>query len=396
MKRKSRSGKRREPWPAFYLIACALAAAAIISVLALDFINWTTGERSYVFRTGAKKPAPAAKVQPPPARPLGQALEDGLIASGVARDSLRLAEAPDGLPLVEVRLPAKAYPAAEKELEKWLRREKIRIEEKKKQAVDDGTEYRWLARRADGQAGWIQFFCPAETAVAPAPAARTVRGQVALIMDDMGNNPDALEALLGLKEPVTISVLPYSRFAAETARTAHDNNLEVLVHVPLESLNNHDAKEDSQGLILASMSSGEIVQAVEDAVARVPYADGVNNHMGSKFTADRALMRTLLEPLKRKGLFFVDSRTTAQTVGYGEALRLGVPSVERDVFLDADADRSLIKSRLIELFRAARKKGRAVGICHPFPETIRVLKSTFAQFADYDLEVVPVSRLVHK
>jgi len=399
MRRKARSRKGREPWPAFYLITCALAAAAVVSVLALDFINWTTGERSYLFHARAKKAAPVATVQPAPARPLAEILEDGLIASGIARDSLRRTEAPDGLPLIEVRLPAKAYPAAEKELEKWLRREKIRVAEKKKGTVEAGTEHRWLAKGNDGQTGRINFLCTGESAVArqPAPAARkTGRGEVALIMDDMGNNPEALEALLSLKEPVTISVLPYSRFAQETARTAHDNSLEVLVHVPLESLNNHDAAADKQGMILASMPEGDIVQAVEDDLARVPYADGVNNHMGSRFTSDRALMRTLLEPLKRKGLFFVDSRTTAQTVAYDEALRMGVPSVERDVFLDADADRSLIKSRLIELFRTARKKGRAVGICHPFPETLQVLKSSFAEFADYDLEVVPVSRLVHK
>jgi polysaccharide deacetylase 2 family uncharacterized protein YibQ len=229
-----------------------------------------------------------------------------------------------------------------------------------------------------------------------ATARKRIRGYVALIIDDMGNSMEALDDILSLKQAVTISVLPYSPYGQETARTAHENNLEVLLHLPLESLNNHETANDTEGMIMAGMSSEEIVGAFESNLARVPFADGVNNHMGSKFTADESLMRTLLAPLKEKGLFFVDSRTTAQTVAYDEALRMGVPAVKRDVFLDADADRGRIKSRLVELFKLARKRGRAVGICHPYPETLQTLKTSFRQYADYDLLVVPVSQLVQK
>jgi polysaccharide deacetylase 2 family uncharacterized protein YibQ len=234
---------------------------------------------------------------------------------------------------------------------------------------------------------------PKETTVR---ANRRLRGQVALIVDDMGNNLEALDVLIGLKEPVTVSVLPFSTYARETAQAAHDDNLEVLLHLPLESLNNHETATDTDGLITSAMSPEEIVQSFETSLARVPYADGVNNHMGSKFTADSGLMRTLLAPLKEKGLLFVDSRTTAQTVAYEEALRMGIPALERNVFLDADADRGRIKSRLVELFKLARKKGRAVGICHPYPETLEALKTSLRLYADYDLEVVPVSELVKK
>jgi polysaccharide deacetylase 2 family uncharacterized protein YibQ len=228
------------------------------------------------------------------------------------------------------------------------------------------------------------------------PPRKPIRGQVALIIDDMGNSLEALDDLLGVSGSLTISVLPYSAHAGQTARIAHENNLEVLLHLPLESLNNHEAMTDTEGMITAGMNAGEITQAFEDSLARVPFASGVNNHMGSRFTADESLMRTLLAPLKDKGLFFVDSRTTAQTVAYGEALRMGIPAVERDVFLDADSDRGRIKSRLIELFRLARKKGQAVGICHPYPETLQALKTNFRLFEDYGLEVVPVSRLLRR
>jgi polysaccharide deacetylase 2 family uncharacterized protein YibQ len=269
-----------------------------------------------------------------------------------------------------------------------------------------------FARRGAGPAPKVQV--PPEKAVKPempppaeeakprpetkreVPARKPSPGEVALIIDDMGNSLEVLGELLNLRQPVTIAVLPYSDHAGETARIAHENNLEVLLHLPLESLNNHDASSDSQGIILAGMTPEEIVQSFEDCLARVPYADGVNNHMGSKFTADRSLMRTLLIPLRDRGLFFVDSRTTAQTVAYAEAIRMGVPAVERNVFLDADADRGRIRSRIVELFKLAQKKGRAVGIGHPYPETLEALRTDLHLFENYGLEVVPVSRLVHK
>jgi polysaccharide deacetylase 2 family uncharacterized protein YibQ len=256
---------------------------------------------------------------------------------------------------------------------------------------------------------------PPETAVRPsAPPARTEakakpeaarkeptprkapRGEVALIIDDMGYSLDALDDILALGQPITISVLPYGPHARETAQLAHENSLEVLLHLPLESINDHEADADTEGMILSGMSPEEIVQSFETSLARVPFADGVNNHMGSKFTADTASMRALLAPIREKGLFFVDSRTTAHSVAYAEAIRMGIPAAERNVFLDADSDRRLIKSRLIELFKLAQKKGRAVGICHPFRETLEALKADFGLFENYGLEVVPVSRLARR
>jgi polysaccharide deacetylase 2 family uncharacterized protein YibQ len=231
---------------------------------------------------------------------------------------------------------------------------------------------------------------------AAATARKRIRGYVALIVDDMGSSLETLDELLALKEPLTISVLPYSPYAQETARVAHENNLEVLLHLPLESLNNSDAMTAAEGLIMSTMSPEEIAQAFEASLARVPFADGVNNHMGSKFTAEVPLMEALLEPMKNRNLLFVDSRTTAKTVAYNEALKMGIPAAKRDVFLDADADRSRIRGRLVELFRAAQKRGRAVGICHPFPETLQVLKSSFRMYQNYGLEVVPVSILARK
>ncbi len=394
--------KGQEPWPAFNLVTAIMVGVAVASVVALDFINFRNGERSYLFVHREKKPVVVPEVKAPVEKTMAQVLEDALAAAGIARDSITSAMGPEGEPLVGVSMAPKVYESAEKTIEQELRRQNTRVLEKKKDAQDNRTEYQWRVVRGEKEAARLLFVCPVEpvlkreTARKEAPPKKAVRGQVALIVDDMGNSLEALDDLLTLKEAITISILPYSAHAQETARIAHEYNLEILLHLPLESLNNHDTTLDTEGMITAAMSPEEIVRSFEASLARVPYADGVNNHMGSKFTADSSLMRTLLAPLKDKGLLFVDSRTTAQTVAYDEARRMGIPTVERNVFLDADADRSRIKSRLIELFKTAQKKGAAVGICHPYPETLEALKANFALFADYGLEVVPVSRLAHK
>ena len=250
------------------------------------------------------------------------------------------------------------------------------------------------AKPAPGPPEKVPPAVPSAGAAEAEPAAKRVRrGQVALIMDDIGNSLEVLDELIALGRQVTVSVLPYAPYAAESARLAHDNGLEVLLHLPLESVNNHESLGSVEGLILAGMTEPDIVRSFEASLGRVPFAAGVNNHMGSRFTAERDLVRTILRPIKESGLFFVDSRTTAETVAYDEARKMGVPAVERDVFLDADEDRGRIRGRLIELLQKARKKGRAVGICHPFPETLAVLKSSLFLFDSYSLDAVPVSRL---
>lgn len=234
---------------------------------------------------------------------------------------------------------------------------------------------------------------PAKETVKARPEAAAPRSKVAIVMDDMGNGLEALNELLVLGERVTVSVLPYGPYSRETAEIAHRNGLEVLLHLPLESLNNQDSEEGTEGLIRSGMDEAEVRKIMADNLGRVPYIKGVNNHMGSKVTADEAIMRIILEPIKEKGLFFLDSRTTARSVAYAVARDMGVPAEYRRVFLDADGSNGLIKERLLELFRLAQKEGRAVGICHPFPETLQALKENFHLLKDYGLEAVFASEL---
>jgi len=399
--RKRLPSKSRQPWPAFTLVTIALAAAALVSALLLDYIAKGKGEPSYIFaaRIKAQAVVPAEKPAGKPVmRPFEEVLAASLAAAGVSEDTVLLLEGPKGRPLFEVEIPAELYASVELALDKTLKDGAIRVLDKKRTPGEDKTEILWAVRRAAKELAGISFILPAEppafVAEKEPPAKKPFRGQVALIMDDMGNSLETLDELIALGRPVTVSVLPYSTHAADTARIAHENGLEVLLHLPLESINNYEAMANTEGMIRADMAEPEIVRSFESSYARVPFTAGANNHMGSRFTAERDLMRTILRPLKMKGLFFVDSRTTSKTVALDEARKMGIPAAERDVFLDADADRGRIRGRLIELFQKARKKGHAVGICHPFPETLAVLKSSFFLLDSYGLEAVPVSRLV--
>jgi hypothetical protein len=412
---KSSPPKNQPPWPAFTLVTATLVAAALVSALLLDYLGARKGERAYIF-AAARKPAVPAPVpaagpyemrpsEKPEAKPagkaapveIGDALVAGLAAAGVSEDAILALKDPQGRPFFEVEIPAALYASIEPALDKALKAASVRVVDKKRTEGADRAEVRWTLRRPPRQEAGLSFVLPAEppVIVAKEPGAkRAPRGQVALIMDDMGNSLDALEALIALGRPLTVAVLPYSAHAAETARAARANGLEVLLHLPLESLNGPEGLADTEGMIVTSMTAPAIVAAFEASYDRVPFVTGANNHMGSRFTAEPDLMRALLKPIKERGLFFIDSRTTAKTVALEEARAMGVPAAKRDVFLDADEDRGRIRGRLIELFQKARKNGRAVGICHPFPETLAVLKSAFHLVDAYGLEAVPVSRLV--
>ena len=251
-------------------------------------------------------------------------------------------------------------------------------------------------KRAEPPAGAVMKPEPKPPVKEPArirDGASVSKGMVALVVDDMGNSLEALDELIDLGESVTISILPHSPYRRETAEIAHREGLEVLLHLPLESLNNHDLEAGTEGLIRSGMSESEILKIMAENLDRVPYIKGVNNHMGSKVTADAELMRIILEPLREKGLFFLDSRTTSESVAFAVARNIGIPAESRQVFLDADGKSELIKDRLLELFRLAQKDGRAIGICHPFQETLKTLKENFHLLKDYNLEAVFASDL---
>jgi polysaccharide deacetylase 2 family uncharacterized protein YibQ len=218
--------------------------------------------------------------------------------------------------------------------------------------------------------------------------------RLAIVVDDLGNDPRALDRLLRIQEPITGAVLPDLPRSRETSLALRQSGKEVLLHLPMEPLDSW--VNPGPGLIRDSMSAAEIETTLAADLAEVPEADGVNNHMGSKGTADRRTVSALLAGLLRRQLFFLDSRTTRSTVVEEEGLRIGVPVLSRNVFLDDAADERSVELQLDEAEAIARKEGFAVAIGHPHPSTLAVLERRLPQLRGRGITASLVSELKRK
>jgi polysaccharide deacetylase 2 family uncharacterized protein YibQ len=217
---------------------------------------------------------------------------------------------------------------------------------------------------------------------------------ISIIIDDLGYDyAEGLRAL-GLPEALTYSVLPHTPYGVRLANLAHVLGKEVLLHLPMASVS---GQRLGPGGLTPGMTQGQLEAVVADDLAAVPYARGVNNHMGSLLTGRYQSMRWLMAALRTHGdLFFVDSRTTARSVAYRVARTYRVPAARRDVFLDDQRDSLAILRQLHRLIRVATRKGAALGIAHPNPETLDVLRAVLPQLAARGVKLVPVSVLVQR
>ena len=229
-----------------------------------------------------------------------------------------------------------------------------------------------------------------KNAVAAPPAHG--RPQIAVIMDDAGVNRRNTEKAIALPAPLTISFLPYAPELEPLVKEARAKGHEIMVHLPMEPLGG----EENPGphALMVREDSAQIMRTLDWNLARLDGYVGVNNHMGSRFSADRPAMREVLAELHRRGLLFIDSRTTAHTVGGDVAQQLHMPYAERDVFLDNNEDEAAIRAQLDTLERIAQARGQAVAIGHPYDSTIAVLHDWLASVQSHGFELVPVSRIV--
>ncbi len=224
--------------------------------------------------------------------------------------------------------------------------------------------------------------------VQPPPAT----GRVAIIFDDAGGSLEQLEPVLALGRPVTVAVLPGLRYTTEVARRAAAAGLEVLLHLPVEPEDPHRAL--GPGGVRVSMDDREIARVVAAGLAQVPGAVGVNNHMGSRGTADPRVVRAILGVVKARGLFFVDSVTSPRSVAARVAKEMGVPVASRAVFVDTTDDPGAIRAQLRRLMVVARSRGEAVAIGHVTRQTARVLQQMLPEFDREGIVLVPASALV--
>lgn len=215
---------------------------------------------------------------------------------------------------------------------------------------------------------------------------------ISIVIDDAGESMEAIAPLLPLPLDLSFAILPDAARAPEVARTLVRAGREVLAHLPMEP-EEPTPMVHGEWFLTVSMAEAEILATLGRQLARVPGATGANNHTGSLFTADEARMRTVLTELKRRGLFFLDSRTTPRTTGRTVATGLGLPLAERTVFLDNVPDEACVLARLQELVATAKARGCAVGIGHARPETIRALLRFTDAGLDPAVRAVRVSRL---
>lgn len=225
----------------------------------------------------------------------------------------------------------------------------------------------------------------------PVPAAEA-GPRVAIIFDDAGGSLEDVEEIIAIGRPVTVAVLPGLAYSSEVARRAVAAGLEVLLHLPLEA--NADNEKLGPGAVRVAMSDEEIKTTVRAGLASVPGAIGVNNHMGSRGTADRRVMRAVLEVVRERRLMFVDSRTTADTVAESLAVEMGVPAARRHIFLDNTDDEEAIRREVQRLISLARTQGEAIAIGHAQRLTPRVVAQMRDEFDRRGVRVVPLSTLV--
>ena len=226
---------------------------------------------------------------------------------------------------------------------------------------------------------------------APSPASRGAR--LAIILDDLGADRAAADAIFALGYPLTVSVLPNRPHSVDIAEEARRRGYQVMLHLPMQSVG--DGRAESQEL-RPGMRAQDVSALVNQFLQAVPGVAGVNNHQGSQSTADAILMSELMPVLRERNLFYIDSRTTVATVAYDAARRAGVRAGFRNVpFLDDVADVSAVRKQLLQALRGAHEKGEAIAIGHPHRATLAALQNILPQAKPQGIQLVFASDLVH-
>jgi polysaccharide deacetylase 2 family uncharacterized protein YibQ len=230
-------------------------------------------------------------------------------------------------------------------------------------------------------------------AAIPKPAPRKTLPSVALIIDDLGYDKKIAQKFAQLDVTLTFSILPHSPFQQKIARLARSKGLEIMIHMPMEPVE-YPQVNPGPGTLLTSMSPDELIEQLDQNLDTLPGVKGVNNHMGSRMTTESTQMYQIFSVLKKRGLFFIDSRTTAESLCEPSARLFQVPFAQRDVFIDHHLKADFIRKQIKELIRIAQKNGTAVGIMHPHSTTLQVLQEMLPDLKG-QVHLVPASKVVH-
>lgn len=219
------------------------------------------------------------------------------------------------------------------------------------------------------------------------------RPMVAIIIDDLGYDSRIADKFLDLNTVLTFSILPYTTFTERIAQRANARGLETMLHLPMEPVE-YPKINPGPGVLLTSMTADELIDQLKRNLDAVPFIRGVNNHMGSRMTARSTQMYQIFSVLKKRDLFFIDSRTSIDTLCRPSARLFQLSFAQRDVFLDHVEDPAFIRKQVHRLLEIARAHGEAVGIAHPHEMTYGVLRELLPEI-EKKVRLVPASAVVH-
>ena len=221
-----------------------------------------------------------------------------------------------------------------------------------------------------------------------------IRGIIAIIIDDFGYRNDHISnGFLELPAKLTYAIIPGHDHSQLFSKKAYDAGYEIIVHLPMENIGKTYGEEEY--VLMSYFQDDEIKSRINNAFDNLPEAIGLNNHQGSRGTADSRVMTLLAGVIKDKKKFFIDSRTTSNSLANSTMRRYNVPTNQRDVFLDNDLDEEKIKTQLYKLADVSERKGIAIGIGHVKPQTLNVLKNEIPVLKQKGFRFEFVSRLVY-
>jgi polysaccharide deacetylase 2 family uncharacterized protein YibQ len=217
--------------------------------------------------------------------------------------------------------------------------------------------------------------------------------KVAIIIDDIGYDRYIAQKFLNLDAVLTFSILPYSPYDKRIARLAHLKGFDVMLHLPMEP-NEYPLINPGPGVLLTSMLPEQLINQLNDDLDTIPFVKGVNNHMGSKMTTMVPQLHQVFSILKKRGLYFIDSRTTVDTLCKPSAQLMHIPFAQKDVFIDHIPEPGFIRKTIHRLIKIAKRHGEAVGIAHPHTETYEVLREMLPELKEKTM-LVRASDIVH-
>ncbi|AHM76431.2 divergent polysaccharide deacetylase family protein [Yersinia hibernica] len=217
-------------------------------------------------------------------------------------------------------------------------------------------------------------------------------GKLSIVIDDFGYRPQNENKVLQMPLPISVAILPNAPYAKEMAVKAHNQGREILIHLPMAPLSKQPLERDT---LQPSMSSEEIQRIIRQAVNNVPYATGMNNHMGSAMTSSLPGMQKVMQELAHYQLYFLDSVTIGNSQASKAAEGTGVKVIKRKVFLDDSQNEAAIRQQFNRAVELARRNGSAIAIGHPHPATIKVLQQMLPQLPA-DIVLVKPSSLLNE